>query len=260
MLKALLELEPDPVGTVFGRAGDGGAQSGGQLGGPDLAATDAGDQALDEGGPALVLEVLVEGRLEVGAERAFVAVGERLFDDDDAARVPAGLRPGPGRGTAGRGGRPARPRLMPLVPQHLDHVAQLVGQRTEADHDVLGVVAAVGLEEGVSAPPEDLLELVLGLLGDRQGASQVFLEQVADLHVAVGHLAGDVHAHVGQRDGVEVGRILRIEGVGRLEGLQEARDLLLLRHLEGHVGVGEQVAVVADHHRDADCFGDGRRP
>ena len=43
----------------------------------------------------------------------------------------------------------------------------------------------------------------------------------------------------------------RIERVGRLERRQELRHLLLLRDGEGHVGVRQEVAVVAHHHRDA---------
>ena len=157
------------------------------------------------------------------------------------------------------GERPVEPHskhsdLVPFGPQGLDDVPQLVGERPQPHDDVFRVVAAVRLHEGHSPPPEDLLERGVGLLHHLHGLPQVFRQQVADLHVTVGQLAVDVQPGLGERHRVEVGRIGRVQSVGRLERLQKLPHLLLFRHSKGHIGVRQQVAVVAHHHRDAGGF------
>ncbi len=143
-----------------------------------------------------------------------------------------------------------------LLAQAVDHVAELVGEGAHGDDDEVGVLAAVGVEDRRAAAAEALPEVGVDLLPELHGLAHLLVQVVADVHVSPLLDAVDVAAGIGQGHGVEALGVLRVEGMQVAIGRQEILDRLGLGELEGHVGVGEVVAVVVDHYRDVHRLGE----
>ena len=198
---------------------------------------------------------LVERRANVAEDRAGVSGAERLLEHDHAP--PTGELRGDQvtrkRTVEGKGEK-AHPE--PFVAELVDRILDLVGHRSQRDRHVLRVVAEVLLSDRVPTAAEDGLELGVDALVDLDRLPELHVETTPDLHVSRNGVAVPVRPAAGERHRVQAGRVLGTELVSVLVGRQEGIDLLLLGDLEGHVGVGQVVAVVADHHRDADLLGE----
>ena len=207
----------------------------------DRAAPEPGDDVVDGRRQAR------EGEPNVLADDAAEADRERLLEHDDPLGVAERLahllervRP---EGLDADG-----PDLRSLLAQLVDDVLDRPEHRPERDHDRLRVGAAVRADQAAGVPPEGLGELPRDL-GDH----------VERLHLRGVHEVLDLRERLGADHGPDRHRVGGVEDLPGLEPRQERVDLLLRRDVDALVGVREDEAVHADHHRERDLLGELER-
>jgi len=126
----------------------------------------------------------------------------------------------------------------------VDRVLDGAQHRTHRDHDGFGILGPVGAQQPAGIATEHRLE---------------FRRQLRDALKCL-HLLGVreiAHFHEGFRTDhrADRNRLVRVEYLARLVGRQVGFDLRRRRHVDTLVGVGEDEAVHAHHHRHRELLG-----
>jgi hypothetical protein len=115
--------------------------------------------------------------------------------------------------------------------------------RPQRHDDGLRVLVPIAADQAAGRASEALVELLGQLRNERQRTQLLMVREVPDFGEGLGphHRA---HRH----------RRRRVEDLPRLERRQERIDLLLRGHVDAIVGVGEDEAIHAHHHRAGQFF------
>src|SRR5512142_2126264 len=239
-MSSLLFADADPMaditlGEVALGGGSGLLEDVGRHRLLDLAATEARDEADDDGSLGLAVE---RGADLVVEDAAVVRRAERVVAVDDTDGLEAGeaLHEVLDREWT----EPLEPdetHLVALRAETADRDLHREGERALADDHDLGVLGHVFVEERAVAPStEDLLEVAVRFLDDGERLPHGVVVLAPDLHEPV-----LVHL---RRDGDRVVRVQ--EAVTEVELRQELLHGRLRRDLHDVLGVGEERAVQAD--------------
>jgi len=148
------------------------------------------------------------------------------------------------------------PGLDALLPQQVGGLRRLAGHGAHPDQIEFRVLGEIFPVQSPVVPAEDRGVVPVRRLDDGGRLLQCRLELVAHLHVTVAENAGAVFPPPGEQDGVEIPGIFGGEDGMSLVGRQEFPDPVGRRYGDGHHGVGQDEAVVADHDGAIDRFGD----
>ena len=205
-----------------------------------------GDRTAAQAGDDGVVEDLdaVHRGADVGGQDAADADGKGLLQHHYALLAAESLAHGFEReGAEGDDAEDAD--LVAGFTHFVDGVLDRAEHRAHGDDDGVGVVHAVAADEAARVAAEERLELVAQLRNHFQRLHLLLVRQVAHFHEGFGA------DHGADRDG-----IVGVQHLARLVRRQEGVDLLLRRHVDALVGMGQDEAVHAHHHRHAQRFGE----
>ena len=207
----------------------------------DRAPAQAGDD-----GVAVQLQAR-EREPDVGRDDAAETDAEALLEDDDAARrvqrgAHRGERERPERLDAEDADRHS------LFAQPVDRLLERADHRAESDDDRLRVFAAIAAHQPARGAAEARLELGGDARNVLERGKLLGVREVAHFHE---RLRPD---HRADRD-----RLVGIEDLARRVRRQERVDLGLLGNVDALVGVREDEAVHAHHHRHRQLLGELER-
>ena len=126
----------------------------------------------------------------------------------------------------------------------VDHHLHRAVDRAERNDDRFRVFGAIGADEAAGVAAELFLELASQFRDEMQRAQLFVMLQVA-------HLGEGLRAH----QGADADRVVRVEDLPRLVRGQIRVDLLLRGHVDAVVGMGQDEAVHAHHHRARQFLG-----